>query len=520
MSPALRLQFMPAVASVLWQGERIFDLWLFDQARSNHADGDSTTNDLPVFNNPNLLQIAFELPSRHASRLPSVSAEVLWFTALSDIISSGRLQITVEFKLLCSLDSLILLECTHCLNSFLTDTYYVSQQRSRLRAESLTAAEATQDTENPPLFQFSFERSQSTIAGQSAISPVDGARFAILFLYSPSVERHSMRAIPLLMSAILVTATCSGQDERSATLRPDRADADFALQGEYTGKINSENGEVHLGLQIIASGGGKFRSVAYVGGLPGDGWSGSDETKFLGSGESSDGVLEIRGDNGTGRATIKDGTATVYSSSDALLGILKKVTRKSPTLGKKAPAEAVVLFDGSTAEHFIGGRLSGDGLLKQGATSKQQFGSYKLHMEFLLSYMPYARGQGRANSGCYHQGRYEVQILDSFGLKGENNECGGIYTIAPPKINMCFPPLSWQTYDVEFHEAIYDDAGRKTQDAWITVMHNGVKVHDHQELAYATRAHPVDEGPEDGPIYLQDHNNPIRFRNIWVLPIE
>jgi hypothetical protein len=234
----------------------------------------------------------------------------------------------------------------------------------------------------------------------------------------------------------------------------------------------------------------------------------------------SDGILHLDGEAGAGRATIHDGMATVYSSDGTQLGTLKKVTRKSPTLGKRPPAGAVVLFDGSTAENFVDGKLSDDGLLKQGAMSKRRFGSYRLHMEFLLSYMPYARGQGRANSGCYHQGRYEVQILDSFGLKGENNECGGIYTIAAPKINMCFPPLSWQTYDVEFHEADYDDTGKKIRDAWITVVHNGVKVHDHQELAYATRAHPVDEGPDDGPIYLQDHNNPIRFRNIWVAPIE
>jgi hypothetical protein len=130
--------------------------------------------------------------------------------------------------------------------------------------------------------------------------------------------------------------------------------------------------------------------------------------------------------------------------------------------------------------------------------------------------MPYARGQGRANSGCYLQGRYEVQILDSFGLEGKNNECGGIYTIKDPDVNMCFPPLAWQTYDIDYTAAKYDESGKKTAHARMTVKHNGVLIHENVELTKATTAAPVKEGPEPGPIYIQDHGNPIRFRNIWV----
>jgi hypothetical protein len=140
-----------------------------------------------------------------------------------------------------------------------------------------------------------------------------------------------------------------------------------------------------------------------------------------------------------------------------------------------------------------------------------------MHLEFLLSYMPSARGQGRANSGCYAQGRYEVQILDSFGLTGEHNECGGIYSIKKPDVNMCFPPLSWQTYDIDFTAAKFDDAGKKTADAKMTVRHNGVVIHDNVSAPKTTTAAPLGEGKEPGPIYLQDHGNPIRFRNIWIV---
>ena len=222
-----------------------------------------------------------------------------------------------------------------------------------------------------------------------------------------------------------------------------------------------------------------------------------------------------------GRAEIKDAVLTLYTGENVRVAELQKVVRKSPTLGAKPPEGAVVLFDGSNADEWNPkGKLSDDKLLMQGVTSKRKFQSYNMHMEFRLSFMPYARGQGRSNSGFYNQGRYEVQILDSFGLEGKHNECGGIYTIEPPSVNMCFPPLSWQTYDIEYHAAKYDDAGKKTKQAWMTVKHNGIVVHEKTELDHATTAHPTKEGPEPGPIFFQDHGNPVRFRNIWVQPID
>ncbi|MEL6110477.1 MAG: family 16 glycoside hydrolase, partial [Planctomycetota bacterium] len=120
--------------------------------------------------------------------------------------------------------------------------------------------------------------------------------------------------------------------------------------------------------------------------------------------------------------------------------------------------------------------------------------------------------------GVYHQGRYETQVLDSFGLVGKNNEAGGLYSIRDPDMNACLPPMAWQTYDVDFTAARWDEAGKKTANAKITVKLNGFVVHRDVDLPRTTTAAPFKEGPSDGPVYLQDHGNPVRYRNIWVLP--
>ena len=111
---------------------------------------------------------------------------------------------------------------------------------------------------------------------------------------------------------------------------------------------------------------------------------------------------------------MKEGALKIYDSNRVQLGGFPRVARRSPTLGQQPPPGAVVLFDGSTADNWIGGRMTKDGLLMEGATSKQTFQSFKLHMEFCTPFKPHARGQDRGNSGFYAQGRYEVQILDSF----------------------------------------------------------------------------------------------------------
>ena len=122
------------------------------------------------------------------------------------------------------------------------------------------------------------------------------------------------------------------------------------------------------------------------------------------------------------------------------VGVLPRIVRESPTLGQKPPEDAVVLFDGSSVDGWKPGRLGEDGTLIPKANSKHLFQSHQLHLEFITPYKPKARGQGRGNSGVYLQGRYECQVLDSFGLEGKMNEAGGIYSIKHPDLNMCFPP--------------------------------------------------------------------------------
>ena len=263
------------------------------------------------------------------------------------------------------------------------------------------------------------------------------------------------------------------------------ADPDFAVQGEYAGEKK--------GIQVIALGDGKFDVVEYAGGLPGAGWDG--KTKSKNSGDA---------------AKVKELTAG-----------LKKESRQSPTLGAKPPEKAVVLFDGTEAtlkKHWKdGAKMTSDGLLTQGCTTQDEFQSFQLHIEFRLPFMPKARGQGRGNSGYYIQGRYECQMLDSFGLEGLDNECGGIYSISRPDVNMCLPPLAWQTYDVDYTAAQFDDAGKKTKNSHVVIKHNGVVIHD-RDLTKGTPGGPINgEVPQPGPVYFQDHGNPVRYRNIWVV---
>jgi hypothetical protein len=326
----------------------------------------------------------------------------------------------------------------------------------------------------------------------------------------------AVRNLVGLISAYLLVASqfvAAADTKNPAFTNAVEAGLDYELQGEYLGECKTENENKKIGLQVIALGDGKFRAVGFVGGLPGEGWSRGGEMR-MGEGQLKDDTVNFT--DGEIRAELKKGVVTVLEQGNEI-GKLAKVHRQSPTLGQKPTAGAIVLFDGTSADKFENGKLVEKNLL--GATncsSKQKFGDHSMHIEFRTPFMPKSSGQGRGNSGVYIQSRYELQVLDSFGLEGKNNECGGIYSISEPKVNMCFPPLAWQTYDIDYTQAQYDAAGKKTKNARVTIKHNGVVIHDNLELTHGTPGR-LPEGPAPEGLFLQDHGNPVAFRNIWVV---
>ena len=331
-------------------------------------------------------------------------------------------------------------------------------------------------------------------------------------------SKSAIRFLSILLFLSAGLATAAPKEEVKTWTDPEaalREDPDFGIQGEY----GSPDAGAAVGVQVVALGGGQFEAYVLEGGLPGLGWVSGKKRSVLKGLRNGDEVL-FTDDAKKADAVIKDGKLGL-NAEDGSKSLLPRIDRHSSSLNAKAPAGAVVLFDGTSAEQWENGKMENGLLLATGCTTKRSFGSYKLHLEFRTPYKPAARGQQRGNSGVYQSGRWETQILDSFGLKGEDNECGGIYSISKPKLNMCLPPLAWQTYDVEFTAAKFDESGKRTAWPRITVRLNGVLVHEDLELSkdFTTSA-PLSkplEGPE-GPIHLQNHGNPVVFRNIWIVP--
>ncbi|MFO0930820.1 MAG: DUF1080 domain-containing protein [Gemmataceae bacterium] len=208
---------------------------------------------------------------------------------------------------------------------------------------------------------------------------------------------------------------------------------------------------------------------------------------------------------------------------------LKRVVRPSPTLGTSPPDGAIVLLDGkSFTEMTVSRRRDGtapewkqveDGgveIPRGGMRTKRPFdGSFKLHVEFRVPLQPEARGQGRGNSGVYLPCGQEIQVLDSFGMTTyKGGGCGGLYSYKDPDAFDRFslaslPPLQWQTYDIEYRVQHQD--GKPTGNPRVTVLHNGIKIHDNVKLGHKARA---------GNLFFQDHGNPVAYRNIWLLPLK
>ncbi len=321
------------------------------------------------------------------------------------------------------------------------------------------------------------------------------------------------RQLILATAVVCFCAHGAPAADAEAFTDPAKAGPDYAVQGEYAGELKTPDQAIKVGAQVIARGDGKCHGVFFIGGLPGDGWNRGDP-QIESDSETVDGVIIFAGDAGT--AKFADGKVTIYDLGDEEIAKLEKVERESPTLGAKPPEGAKVLFDGASADHWRGGKIVEDNLLLAGTRSKDEFGDFTLHIEFRTPFVPKARGQGRGNSGLYLQDRYECQILDSFGLEGANNECGGFYAIKEPDVNMCYPPLAWQTYDIDFKAARFDGE-KKVENARVTIKHNGVTIHDDFELPSLSPGGAPAEYPGQGPFQLQAHGNPVTYRNIWVV---
>lgn len=189
------------------------------------------------------------------------------------------------------------------------------------------------------------------------------------------------------------------------------------------------------------------------------------------------------------------------------------------------PSDAIVLFDGGDLSQFNGGEkwLIEDGVATVhggGVTSKRAFGSCQLHVEWAAPAEVKGHGQGRGNSGIYLQGKYEVQILDSYENKTYyDGQAGALYKQWPPLVNACRKPGEWQTYDIIFDAPKFDAQGKLSKPGYVTVLHNGVLIQNHAELQGTTawdRAPAYEPHADKLPLSIQDHGNPVRFRNIWI----
>jgi len=305
------------------------------------------------------------------------------------------------------------------------------------------------------------------------------------------------------------------------------------VQGIYEGTCNDATGLRKLEARVVAcgpvrppvlGGGGTYKvfirqplAGGAVAGTELDGKTEGDTVRFSG---------RARDVEWTGAWT---GAAVRLAGSGGAAIEMKRVVRESPTLGAKPPAGAIVLLDGRNFDEVArkpskeGARqewkiVEGDAVEAPagGITSKRQFdGSLKLHVEFKVPLMPGSRDQDRGNSGVFLPNGDEIQVLDSFGMATyTGGGCGGLYRYKDPDAFDGFslaslPPLQWQTYDIEYRARKQD--GKPAGALRITVFHNGIRIHDNYELRGGARA---------GPILLQDHGCPVRYRNVWVLPME
>lgn len=346
----------------------------------------------------------------------------------------------------------------------------------------------------------------------------------------------------------------AGLEAAKRLFDPEMVGIELKVQGEYVGG----EGASKVGVQVVARGNRMFHALVLQGGLPGEGWDGGRY------GLMESGVLE--GDRVEFRSAGDDGASAVLDMKGLKLrraGMeldLRRVERKSATLGMQVPKGGVVLFgagrDGMEAfearkdiEGMTSPTMYGEHMMA-GAVTKQRFRDMTLHVEFLTGWEPENIPWRRADAGIYLMSRYEVAVGDSFGfdfdlmgsagpespklfceklkasrfpvltgarLQGAPRVCGSVFTYPSKVPNACLPPLVWQTFDIDFTAPRFGADGKKQSDAVLSVRLNGHQTVDKQSVARPT-PHGF-KGPEeaDGPIWFEAFGRRVLYRNVWVL---
>lgn len=258
-----------------------------------------------------------------------------------------------------------------------------------------------------------------------------------------------------------------------------------------------------------------------------------DDLVFDLFGKPEKGKVPLQGEwEGTWTGLIEKGrlTARAEDKKDVYMDLKFKV-RKSPTAGLAPPDKAIVLLpfkpgtppslDEWTNQNWIPLPDGSMQVLRGSTRTVRKIGAARIHLEFCTPYLPHRFSQGRGNSGVYFNGSYEVQVLDSFGWEAMDNLCGGIYKAAVPDDRYApLPPLCWQTYDVTILPARVDFNGKVIQHPLITVLHNGIPIHTKISPQKPTPGSISKNHAIRGPMLLQDHGNPVKFRNIWYVPLD
>lgn len=324
-----------------------------------------------------------------------------------------------------------------------------------------------------------------------------------------------MRKVCILAVFVLLGTSLASQEIQQPEPAVD------TIMGEYVGLYSAKEGGGAPGeAKVIAEGGGRYRAVLTAKTEPSRIVELQRDLNAEGvSFTAASGPVPWAGriENGIFSATAEEGEFR-----------LLRIERCSPTEGWKAPAGAIVLLPFREGERTSldewtnkNWRLLPDGsmqVFKGHNQTIREHGSGIFHVEFKIPFEPNGRGQARGNSGVYFASRYEIQVLDSFGLAPGPGDCGSIYGVAVATENASLPPLSWQTYDVIYRAPCRNPDGT-LEPAQMTVFHNGVKIHENQPIPSPTRAAPEGENAVRGPLYLQDHGHPVCYRNIWCLEL-